>query len=140
MSKDGPVLELSVSVSRARRYALTRFGSSIPEPVRVRALIDTGATFSCLDTSVFARLNISSKGTVPTLTPGTGDVFQLLNRYDVDLEALASREQNLFLFTDFPVLEASLAAQGIHALIGRDILNRCLFLFDGPNVTFSLSL
>ncbi len=69
LADDGPVLELAISVSRARRYALTRFGSSVAEPVRVRALIDTGATFSCLDTSVFAHLKILSKGTVPILTP-----------------------------------------------------------------------
>lgn len=139
VAKDGPVLELVVSVSRSRRYVLTRFQSLVPEPIVVRALIDTGATFSCLDSAVFKRLSLSSKGTIPILTPTTGASPQPLNRYDVDLKCLTTPLENLFLFEDFPVLEAPLAAQGIQALIGRDILERCLFVYDGPANTFSLS-
>ena len=140
LAEDGPILELSIAVGRARRYVLTRFGLPVPEPIRVRALIDTGATFSCLDVSVFNRLDISSKGTVPVLTPTTGATNQLLNRYDVNLELFSAPNQRLFLFEDFPVLEAPLAAQGIQGLIGRDVLSRCVFIYDGNANNFSLSL
>ena len=139
LAADGPLLEITVSVSRSRRYVLTRFGLPVPQPVKVRALIDTGATFSCLDDSVFSRLDLSSKGTVPILAPTTGAIYQLMNRYDVDLELLATPTQRLFLLEDFPVLEAPLAAQGIEGLIGRDVLSRCVFVYDGTANTFSLS-
>jgi hypothetical protein len=38
-----------------------------------------------------------------------------------------------------PVMEASLANQGFHVLVGRDVLEHCLFSYDGKNRRMSLS-
>ena len=38
-----------------------------------------------------------------------------------------------------PVVEADLSAHTIQALIGRDILARCMFFYNGPMGTISLS-
>lgn len=35
---------------------------------------------------------------------------------------------------------ASLAAQGLLVLIGRDVLSRCLLFYNGPTGQFTLSL
>lgn len=83
--------------------------------------------------SVFQRNSSHSH-----LTPTTGATYQLLNRYDVDLEFFGAVNQRLVLLEDFPVLEAPLSAQGIEGLIGRDVLSRCLFVYDGNANTFSL--
>jgi len=61
--------------------------------------------------------------------------FELLT-----FEPLTSSVETFLLLEDFPILEASLAPQGIEALIGRDILAQCLFIFDGRVNTFSLSV
>ena len=39
---------------------------------------------------------------------------------------------------ELPVVELSLAALGYQALIGRDVLTGCRFLFDGPAGRFEL--
>lgn len=38
-----------------------------------------------------------------------------------------------------PVIASDLSLQGIDALVGRDILARCLFVYDGPANMFSLA-
>jgi hypothetical protein len=38
-----------------------------------------------------------------------------------------------------PVIASNLTAQGIQALIGRDVLARCLFVYDGAAGLFSLA-
>jgi hypothetical protein len=38
-----------------------------------------------------------------------------------------------------PVMEADFSLQGIHALIGRDILAHCYLAYDGRNGRFTLT-
>ena len=140
LTSNGPLVEVLVSVTASRHYVLSRFQLPIPEPVRVRALIETGAAYSCCDLAVFSLLNLVSTYEVSILTPGTGAVPQQMKQYEVDVTIVASQGQITSPFKRVADVEASLAAQGVHALIGRGILDRCLFLYDGPNATFSLSL
>jgi len=135
LSDDGPVLEILISLTSSRRYALNRFQLPIPAPLAVRALIDTGATYSCIDLSVVSQLNLLSSYEVMVFTPGTGGVPQQMKQYEVDVEV-----PNVGLFPRIAAIEAALSAQGIQALIGRDILARCLFVFDGPANSFSISV
>jgi hypothetical protein len=37
-----------------------------------------------------------------------------------------------------PVIQCDFSTQGFDALIGRDVLERCVFTFDGPKDTFRL--
>jgi hypothetical protein len=61
----------------------------------------------------------------------------MANQYDVSI-MLAHPKVNWQVHA-LAVLESSLAHQGIHALIGRDILANCLFTYDGQGNTFCLS-
>jgi hypothetical protein len=44
-----------------------------------------------------------------------------------------------FTLDTVSVMEAALEGQGIQALIGRDILKNCLFVYDGKAGTFALA-
>jgi hypothetical protein len=46
---DGPLIDIFVGVSFPRRDALKAAGHVAPNPIRARALIDTGASCSCVD-------------------------------------------------------------------------------------------
>ena len=138
-SSEGPIIEVEISASRAYRELAEKSGLKSPAATRVRALIDTGASFTCLDAAIFARLNLQPTGTIAVLTPSTGAIPQLLNQYDIDLRFAHSPIQAGSTIENLPVVEAHLSAQGIEALIGRDILSRCLFVYDGVARTFSLA-
>lgn len=42
------------------------------------------------------------------------------------------------LMVTLPVIECDFSTQGFQALIGRDVLHHCVFVFEGPTDTFRL--
>ncbi len=40
---------------------------------------------------------------------------------------------------EMPVIESQLSMQGIQALIGRDVLRQCLFVYNGEEDQFMLA-
>jgi hypothetical protein len=53
----GPVLPVGVAVSQARREALTTAGREVPPVASIRALVDTGASCTCVDPAVLEALH-----------------------------------------------------------------------------------
>jgi hypothetical protein len=88
---------------------------------------------------IFTALGLQPTGTAPMLTPSTGATPQDADTYDVGIVIPNAQENPLI----FPVLAVSAcelyAGQGFHALVGRDILARCLLIYNGrlPYVTIA---
>jgi len=70
-------------------------------------------------------------------TPSTGSQLHHASQYDVSITLL--HPALTFTFFSAPVLESQLVVQGIQALIGRDLLRNCLFLYDGQSGLFTLA-
>ncbi|HZF12839.1 MAG TPA: hypothetical protein VFE33_28965 [Thermoanaerobaculia bacterium] len=105
----------------------------MPKPVPISALIDTGASCTCVDPSVLLGLKLTPTGSVSVNTPSTGATPHEAEQFDVALVIPAPSGQPL-VFQTIPVVSAELLiAQGFHALIGRDILDRCFFAYNGNN-------
>jgi hypothetical protein len=136
-SGDGPFIDLLVGVSQPRQQALAKSKLPIAAPVRVRGLIDTGASCTCIDPEVIQQLGLVATGTTSIITPSTGDQAHTCLQYDVSL--FLSHPELAYRFAALPVIESRLKHQGIMALIGRDVLCRCLFVYDGRRGSFSLA-
>jgi predicted aspartyl protease len=136
LAPGGPLVDILVGVSQARHDALIRAGLPIPQLVQIRALIDTGASSTCIDPAELQKLGLSPTGIIPVHTPSTGDQAHNLSQYDVSLILLHPKLQ-LRLGT-VAVVESQLAIQGIQGLIGRDVLTNCLFIYDGATGIFTL--
>jgi hypothetical protein len=137
---NGPVVTAVLTVSQARRLALSAAQQPIPPPQQIRALVDTGASCTSVDPSVITALNLQPTGNVSVITPSTGTTPHQANQYDVALliPGPAPTDPPL-VFPTVPVIAAQLLqAQGFHALIGRDILNRCLLIYNGSIGFFTL--
>lgn len=137
LSARGPLLDVMVGVSGPRREALTKAGLAIPNEIQIRGLIDTGASSTALDQAVIAALGLVPTGTIPIHTPSTQGTAHVCNQYDVRI-TLVHPKLSLHI-PALPVIDAGLATQGIQALIGRDVLERCLFIYNGQDNYFSLS-
>jgi hypothetical protein len=137
IAPDGPLVDLLVGVSHPRAQALVRQKQPIPNPVQIRALIDTGASCSCVDAQVLSSLRLMPTGSTPIHTPPTKDTPHSASQYDVSLTLLHPKLH--LTFQAVPVLETHLSFQGIQALIGRDVLGNCLFVYDGEAGHFSLA-
>ena len=131
LSPGGPIVTAVVGVSDARRTALTEAGQPVPNFVTIRALVDTGASCTCIDPTVIAELALPPTGSVQMFSPTTGETPHAMEQFDVAIVIPSQQGQAPLIFETIPVVASSLAAQGIQALIGRDILSRCVLHYNG---------
>lgn len=136
---EGPVVNAFVGVSQARADALKAAGQPVPTPAHVIALVDTGASGTCIDPAILTGLGLTATGSVPVLTPSTGSTPHTADQYDVSFLIPTGPNQTPLVIPALPVMCSELAVQGIQALIGRDILRNCLLVYNGDIGLFSLS-
>jgi hypothetical protein len=101
-------------------------------------LIDTGASGTCVDTTLLAPLGLTPTGSVPVQTPSTNGVPVQCPQYDVMLIIPGAGGVPL-TFQAFPVLCTDFSTQGISGLIGRDVLALCSLFYNGVTGQYNLS-
>lgn len=138
ISRLGAVVDVQIGVSEPRRMALIQAQQPIPTPVACRLLIDTGASVTCVDSWIIQQLQLSPIGMVSIHTPSTtAHNAHACQQYDVSL-IIPHRAMN-GIFPAIPVIESSFTHQGIDGLLGRDILTRCLLVYNGELDAYTLS-
>lgn len=137
IQRAGPILPFVVGVSQQREQALKASGLPVPPKFQIQGLVDTGASATCIDPGVVRQLGLTPTGQVSIITPSTGATPHSCLTYDICL-ILLGPSLSLGLGV-LPVSEAQLAHQGFQALIGRDVLRRCLLVYDGNKNTFTLA-
>ena len=137
LTDDGPIVDAVFHISLQRLVFLNERGFDRPRPVRGRALIDTGASCSCVDPSVTRDLGLESRGWQDLVTPSTGETdLHSAAEYDVSIIIPPGNpgDERLIIPT-LPVVHSELLVrQGIHALIGRDVLARCIVNYNGSGI------
>ena len=135
----GPLIDAFVGVSVPRQLALTGAKQAVPNAVRIRALVDTGASCTCIDPTVVTTLGLTPTGQTPMSTPSTGTTPHIADSYDVSLLIPCMNKAPLVFQTIAIVSVPLLAPQGFHALIGRDVLKHCLLNYNGAAAMFTLA-
>ena len=141
LTAQGPMMMAYVGVSEARPGALIAAAQPVPNAIQIRALVDTGASGTCIDPSVLETLGLTPTGSVQVNTPSTGATPHNADQYDVSIVVPGALPTHApLLVENMPVVCAELLQpQGFHALVGRDILSLCLLHYDGLANTFSLA-
>jgi hypothetical protein len=136
----GPLVTAFVGVSQARGQALVDAGQVVPAAIPVRALVDTGASCTCVDPTVLNGLGLTPTGSVPVHTPSTGAAPHMADQYDVSFAVPGAVVGHIpLIIPAVPVTAADLSAQRIEALIGRDILSNCIFHYNGTTGFLTLA-
>ena len=110
---------------------LTKEGKQIPEPIKLIALVDTGATRTVIRSGICSNLSLTARNRVQI---GTAGEPCFADEFDV---SLFFPLLNVGFDTIF-VLEAPLAGQNITCLIGRDLLSRGILFYNGFDNSYTL--
>ncbi|MCG6553078.1 MAG: hypothetical protein L7F77_12195 [Candidatus Magnetominusculus sp. LBB02] len=104
----------------------------IPQAITGWGLIDTGATITAVDASIIESLGLLPIDRGVVLTP-QGSAEQDIFSLRLTLSGLTTANVS-------KAFGSKLKEQGFIALIGRDILKHCVFVYNGTTGSCSLSL
>jgi hypothetical protein len=135
----GPCINAHIGVNKTHLDALKAKGQPIPNTQLVRALVDTGAMTTVVDSEIIAALELQPTNDVPIYTPTTEGKAVRVNSYDIALYIPIHSQTHPFILPAMSVLERSLKVQGIDVLLGRDVLQHCLLVYDGRASTISMA-
>ena len=128
----GPRVYVTLSPFEDQIKSLAKKGD-IPTSVTGTALIDTGASVTCIDRSAAekAGLAIVDSGKISSVTHANEVVPIFAGRLDI---------HGLRTVNTFRAYGVNLESQKLIALFGRDLLARCVLVYNGTDDSFSLSL
>jgi hypothetical protein len=134
----GAVIAVRVGVSRNREIILRQQRARIPQPLTVSAQIDTGSFVTAFPQSVFDQLGIAPFTRIAVQTPSTktGEPHYC-DQFDVSVDLVSGMTVHRL-----PSVKAIAVDEfdehELGAIIGRDILQICMFQYDGRGRQFSL--
>lgn len=134
LQRGGPRVLITLSPLEAQLKVFTDRGENPPTPVTGWALIDTGASSTCIDRHAAERAGLALVDSGP-MTSATHDkeiVPIFAGRLTVEGIPQTINARRAF--------GANLHPQGLIALIGRDVLAVCVFIYNGLDGSFSLSI
>ena len=132
---DGPRVRVRIGAHPREVAQLARSGRVAPAPIDGWALIDTSTLFTVIDARIARALGLEAIARLPTKRDGdAGWTEQAV--YRLALECEPDDGHRRFLLDE--VVEYELDVQGVIALIGRDVLRRCAFIYDGLRGVFRM--
>ncbi|HMP94047.1 MAG TPA: aspartyl protease family protein [Phnomibacter sp.] len=128
----GPLLEAEVYQNEFSFLAVKNNLANSPF-AKVKLMVDTGSNISGLDRSIIQRLQLSQY-TDRALVDGVGGMHST-GRYKCILFLPIFGSKGLPL----DVLEGHFTQGNYHGVIGRDVLQYCRFVYNGPQNQFELT-
>jgi len=129
----GPCVQVQIGTARPIAQQLLQQGKTLPPPVSGLALIDTGASATCIDEDAARSLALPVTNVVQVSSASHASSPQNVHPTQIEMIGLP-------LAIDANAIAAPLAAQGLIALIGRDVLRHCTLFYNGPAGAISLAL
>ena len=141
LSADGPVVDVLVELADYEADGLRQSGKPVPAPVSVRAVLDTASRITCIDVRAIQGLPLVPVGSQAILTASTGTQPFFCDLYDLTLTVVDSPGNPLLAlpFGTVTTADADLIPTGTPAVIGCDLPDHCVFVYDGPQQALTLS-
>jgi hypothetical protein len=118
-----PTVQVSLSVGTA--FSSQGYGGT---PVMTTALIDTGATITAISSQVNGALQPQQIGTVLYRRPG--QIASWVPSYLVQLDFTTHLRPGPPFHLE--VIEENPATPGVDVLLGQDLLEKVIMVWDGP--------
>ena len=134
----GPILQVSVSIPQALAALYTSQQIPLPSPITGLALIDTGATRSCVHAPIMSNLGVNPIGVVISGTPA-GQVLHSLYPAHFTFPA-TNIEIDFASVVGVDLSGQIINGQQLISLIGRDVLSMGILIYNGMTGTFSFAI
>lgn len=133
LESEGPILEVHFLIPSDLEKKYIEEKKSIPDPVIIRSLIDTGASACVIKKEIPEKLGLEPMGVIKINTPSSSEheCYQYFIRMIIPSHKLAY---------EGAFIAAPLEGQDISCLIGRDVLKSGIMIYIGYNNQFTLSL
>lgn len=118
---------------------LPSLGQTVPAPVRLLAMVDTGASRTVVEEGRLSGLGTSPVGETAVHTVSTAGSPQTRTLYAVEV-ALARDVTGTLATNLYVAAVEDLSGLGVQALLGRDVLARLRLEYNGPAREFLLEL
>ncbi len=136
----GPLVTVRVGVTLAREQVLRRVGFPVPPPIETQALLDTGSFITIIDANFVHLLKLNSYGFQAVRSAASGLTPKNAKEYDVSVSIINGNNE-LHTWPQQAVLEAQFeVSDAYHVIIGRDLLDDCMFTYDGKRRTLTLDI
>jgi hypothetical protein len=137
---EGALVEVQACWSAGQARRLRQAQRPVPPALDVRALLDTGAEITCLDTVVVQQLGLPLAQLALANVPALGGLWAGAHYHASVTVVHSSSDPALALvIQNMLILEVPLAGLGYQALLGRDVLDRCDFIYAGRRQRFTLA-
>ena len=130
----GPRVPVVLSPLEEQLQLPSSRGEAIPSPVIGHALIDTGASVTCIDRDAAKKAGLAIVDSGPMHSATHANEIVPIYAGRLSIQGLPNNIEARRAFG------ANLKSQGLTALIGRDVLAQCMFVYNGIDSSFSLAL
>jgi predicted aspartyl protease len=127
-------VQVSITVEQTIAQTLVQQGKSVPTPIAGWALIDTGASVTCIDEEAAVGLGLPVVDQVVMSSASHAKTLQNVYPVQIVISGLA------FIMNVPKAMGAALKPQGILALIGRDALQVCTLFYNGLTGEVTISI
>jgi predicted aspartyl protease len=134
LQQRGPIVQVSITTEENIAKSLAQQGKILPPPKAGWALIDTGASVTCVDDQAAKDLGLPVIDVVPMCSASHAQTLQNVYPIQITIPGLG------FNLQAPRAVGAALDAQGLILLIGRDVLQMCTLFYNGPAGQVTLSL
>lgn len=134
LQQRGSCIPVSVGLEQNMAQVLIQANKPVPAAIQGLALIDTGASVSCVDSTIAATLKLPIVGTANMASASHANTSVSLHPIQITLQNQA------ISFNASRAMSANIANQGFIAIIGRDILQLCTLFYNGPTGQITLAL
>jgi len=143
-----PFLSCHVGLSLPRQSDLIAAGLPVPPTVTCNFVIDTGAPFTAIDPALLSSFETTGETSLPEMmNPDQRHICAIYelsifipNKTSFDCSHLVSSDEGSYLAPNLKVIGMrSLRAHRVDGFLGHDVLENCIFIYDGRAKSFTLA-
>lgn len=134
MMQSGPTAQVIIGIAQTFADQFLQQGVPLPTPISGNALIDTGASTTCIDAGAAQAMGLPVIDVVQMTSASHAATDS--NVYPIQMQVVGSPIRAEIT----NAIGANLAPQGLLALIGRDFLQHCTLFYNGVTGEVTISM